>query len=146
MAVRKANATWNGGLKGGKGSMALQSGAFEGAFSFSTRFEEEPGTNPEELVAAAHAGCFSMAFSAGLERNGTPPTSVNTTAKVHLTPAAAGGFEISKIELETVAVVPGLDDAKFQELAAAAKAGCPVSKLYAGGTAEIVLSATLAAE
>lgn len=145
MAVRKASAKWNGGLKGGNGSMKLDSGAFEGAFSFSTRFEEEPGTNPEELVAAAHAGCFSMAFSAALEKNDTPPTSVETTAKVHLTKGDAG-FEISKIELETVAVVPNIDEAKFQEIADGAKNGCPVSKLYMGGTAEIVLNATLKSE
>lgn len=142
MAVRKANATWEGGLKGGKGSMALGSGAFEGAFSFSTRFEEAPGTNPEELIAAAHAGCFSMAFSGALERNETPPTSVETNASVHLT-KGDNGFEISKIELNVVAVVPGIDEAKFQEVAEGAKNGCPVSKLYMGGTAEIVLNATL---
>lgn len=145
MAIRHASARWEGGLKSGNGTMKLASGAFEGAYSFSTRFEEQPGTNPEELIAAAHAGCFSMAFSGGLERNEFPATSIETTAKVHLTPAATGGFEISKIELDVVAVVPNISEEKFQELAQAAKNGCPISKLYNGGTAEIVLNATLQA-
>jgi lipoyl-dependent peroxiredoxin len=111
--------------------MRLGSGAFEGAYSFSSRFEDGTGTNPEELIGAAHAGCFSMALSAGLERAGTPATSVDTTASVHLE-RAEDGFRISRIELDTVAVVPGIDEAAFQEQAETAKSGCPVSRALAG--------------
>jgi osmotically inducible protein OsmC len=131
---------WEGDLKSGKGKMRLGSGAFEGSYSFASRFENGTGTNPEELVGAAHAGCFSMAFANGLAGAGHPPTSVATTAKVHLEKGAAG-FRISLIELECEAKVPGLDPAKFQELAEAAKKGCPVSNLYTG--AEIRLHAKL---
>jgi osmotically inducible protein OsmC len=116
--------------------MRLASGAFEGQFSFSSRFEEGTGTNPEELIAAAHAGCFSMALSNGLAQGGHTPTSVETTATVHLE-----GGAISRIDLVTEAVVPGIDDAAFQEAAAAAKVGCPVSKALAA--VEITLQATL---
>jgi osmotically inducible protein OsmC len=141
MPVRKASAAWNGDLKGGKGTMKLGSGAFEGAYSFATRFEEEPGTNPEELIAAAHAGCFSMALAAGLGRAGFAPESVRTNATAHLEKGEAG-FAISRIELETEARVPGIDEAAFQEQAQAAKANCPVSKALAG--VEISLNARLA--
>jgi osmotically inducible protein OsmC len=120
--------------------MRFGSGAFEGQYSFSSRFEEGTGTNPEELIAAAHAGCFSMAFSAGLSRAGHVPNRVQTTAKVHLVKGDAG-FSISTIELETEADVPGIDDAAFQEHAEAAKAGCPVSRALAG--VEIKLNARL---
>jgi osmotically inducible protein OsmC len=140
MATRNASAVWEGDLKSGKGKMRLGSGAFEGSYSFASRFENGTGTNPEELVGAAHAGCFSMAFANGLAGAGHPPTSVATTAKVHLEKGAAG-FRISLIELECEAKVPGLDPAKFQELAEAAKKGCPVSNLYTG--AEIRLHAKL---
>lgn len=143
MAVRKADATWNGTLKGGDGTMKLGSGAFEGPFSFSTRFEEEPGTNPEELIGAAYAGCFSMALSAGLEKNGTPATSVTTSGNVHLTPAEGGGMEISKVVLVVNAVVADVDEAKFNEIVEGTREGCPIGKLLKGGTAELVIDATL---
>lgn len=141
MAVRRASAAWNGGLLDGNGKMRLGSGAFEGPFSFKTRFEEEPGTNPEELIGAAHAGCFSMAFAATLGKNGFAPERVATDARVHLTKGETG-FSISKIELHTEATVPGIDEAKFQELATAAKNSCPVSRALAA--IEIELHAKLA--
>jgi lipoyl-dependent peroxiredoxin len=142
MPARTANARWEGGLKDGKGSMRLGGGAFEGQYSFSSRFEEGTGTNPEELIAAAHAGCFSMAFAAGLERAGHSPNSVETEAKVHLSPADGGGFMISRIDLVTTADVPGIEEDAFQQAARAAKEGCPVSKALAA--VEITLAASLA--
>ena len=142
MPARTADAEWNGDLKDGSGTMRFGSGAFEGAFSFASRFEEGTGTNPEELIGAAHAGCFSMALSAGLEAAGFAPRSVETTAKVHLVPGD-GGFRISRIDLTTSAEVPGIDPAAFQEQAEAAKANCPVSKALAG--VDIQLDASLAA-
>ena len=142
MPARTANARWEGGLKDGKGNMRLGGGAFEGQYSFSSRFEEGVGTNPEELIAAAHAGCYSMAFSAGLEKAGFSPNSVETEAKVHLSPADGGGFRISRIDLVTNADVPGIEEDAFQQAAQAAKEGCPVSKALAA--VEITLDATLA--
>ena len=127
MPTRKADATWKGGLKDGKGSMTLESGSFDGQYSFGTRFEEGKGSNPEELIAAAHAGCFSMAFSAGLEKAGFKPQRVSTNAAVKIENTGAG-FGITRIDLTTEAEVPGIDEAKFQELANEAKDGCPVSK------------------
>jgi lipoyl-dependent peroxiredoxin len=121
--------------------MRLGSGAFEGQYSFSSRFEEGTGTNPEELIAAAHAGCFTMALSAGLERAGFPPSSVDTAAKVHLE-RGESGFRISRIDLTCTATVPGIDDEAFQEQAATAKANCPVSQALAA--VDIKLEATLA--
>jgi osmotically inducible protein OsmC len=141
MPIRNAEAVWEGDLQGGKGWMRFGSGAFDGQYSFSSRFEEGTGTNPEELVAAAHAGCFSMALSGALGRAGHPPTRVQTAAKVHLDRAEVG-FRITHIELDTRAEVPGIDEADFQRIAEDAKQNCPVSKLYAG--AEITLTATLA--
>jgi osmotically inducible protein OsmC len=141
MPARTANARWEGGLKGGKGNMRLGGGAFEGQYSFSSRFEEGTGTNPEELIAAAHAGCFSMAFSGGLERAGFTPNSVETTATVHLSPAN-GGFKISRIDLVCSADVPGIEKDAFQQAAQAAKEGCPVSKALAA--VEITVDANLA--
>jgi osmotically inducible protein OsmC len=140
MPTRNASAKWEGDLRSGKGTMKLGSGAYEGQYSFSSRFENGTGTNPEELIAAAHAGCFTMAFSNGLSQAGHVPTKVETTAKVHLEKTEAG-FGIPRIDLVTEAVVPGLDDAKFQELAQTAKKNCPVSKLLAA--AEITLDAKL---
>jgi len=140
MAVRNADAQWSGGLKDGTGTMKLGSGAFEGPFSFKSRMEEGTGTNPEELIGAAHAGCFSMQLSAMLEHAGFPPDRIQTHAKVNFGPVD-GGFAITKIELTTEGTVPAIDDAKFQELAAGAKTGCPVSKALAG--TEIVLDAKL---
>lgn len=142
MPVRSAEATWNGGLKGGNGTMRMASGAYEGQYSFTSRFEEGTGTNPEELIAAAHAGCFSMALSGDLERAGYPPEQVSTTARVHLN-RGESGFRINRIHLETEAVVPGLDDATFQEIAEKAKKGCPVSQALAA-VEEITLDAKLA--
>ena len=138
MATRKADAEWKGSLKDGGGTIRF--GKFEEAYSFSSRFEEGGGTNPEELIAAAHAGCFSMALSHGLSQAGHEPKSVRTTAKVHLEKADAG-FHIPRIELETEANVPGIDDNTFQQQADAAKQNCPVSKVLAG--AEITLTARL---
>jgi osmotically inducible protein OsmC len=119
----------------------LGSGAYEGAYSFASRFEEGTGTNPEELIGAAHAGCFSMALSAGLGKAGITPKRIQTEARVHLE-KVGDGFKISRIELTTVGDVPGIDEKKFREHAEAAKKGCPVSKALAG--AEITLDATLA--
>jgi osmotically inducible protein OsmC len=140
MAVRTAKAQWDGNLQQGRGRMSFGSGAFDGAYSFASRFEEGTGTNPEELIAAAHAGCFSMALSAGLAKGGFNPESVRTTARVHLEKQEAG-FAITRIELDTEAKVPGIDNAKFQEFAEGAKQGCPVSKALAG--AQISLNAKL---
>lgn len=140
MPVRTAEAEWKGKLIDGQGSMKLGSGAFEGAYSFTSRFEEGKGTNPEELIAAAHAGCFSMALSGILGDAGFEPKSIKTTAKVSIL-KVGDGFEIKKSELSTVADVPGIDEATFLEKANAAKAGCPVSKVLAG--AEITLQAKL---
>jgi osmotically inducible protein OsmC len=141
MPQRVADAQWEGSLEDGKGTMRFGSGAFEGQYSFASRFEEGTGTNPEELIAAAHAGCFSMAFSAGLSRAGHVPNRVRTTATVHLVKGDAG-FSISTIDLDTEADVPGIDESTFQEQAEAAKAGCPVSRALAG--TEIKLRARLA--
>jgi osmotically inducible protein OsmC len=140
MPVRKASAVWEGGLKDGQGTVKLGSGAYEGKYSFGSRFEESPGTNPEELIGAAHAGCFSMALSAGLGRAGFNPTRVSTTAKVHLEKVGEG-FKITRIELDNESQVPGIDDAAFQDAARKAKEGCPVSQAL-GGT-EITLNARL---
>jgi osmotically inducible protein OsmC len=111
--------------------MKLGSGAFEGRYSFPSRFESGQGTNPEELIGAAHAGCFSMALSAGLSKAGFTPTRIHTTAKVHLE-QVEGGFAITKIELATEAQIPGIDNLLFQQQAEAAKNNCPVSKALAG--------------
>ena len=142
MPTRNAEAVWNGDLKSGKGKMKLGSGAFEGPYSFLSRFESGTGTNPEELIAAAHAGCFSMALANGLTQGGHPPKSVHTTAKVHLEKGAEG-FGIPQIDLVTEADVPGIDDKTFQERAENAKKNCPVSKLLAA--AKITLEAKLLA-
>jgi osmotically inducible protein OsmC len=138
MPVRKSEATWKGTLKEGGGTMRLASGLYEGSYTFSSRFEEAAGTNPEELIGAAHAGCFSMFLSALLTEKGFAPERIHTTAAVHL----GAGPEIKKIDLECEAMVPGVGDAEFQELSAAAKAGCPVSKALAA-VPEITLIAKL---
>src|SRR5947209_1988362 len=130
MPIRNAEAVWEGELQGGKGTMRFGSGAFEGQYSFSSRFEEGTGTNPEELIAAAHAGCYSMALSGSLGRAGHPPTRVETTAKVHLERAEVG-FHIPLIELITTAEVPGIDPADFLRIAEDTKQTCPVSKVLA---------------
>jgi osmotically inducible protein OsmC len=120
--------------------MKLGSGAYEGKYSFGSRFDEDPGANPEELIGAAHAGCFSMALSAGLGRAGFAPRRVATSARVHLEKQEEG-FGITRIELTCEAEVPDLDEETFQQQAAAAKAGCPVSKALAG--TDILLTARL---
>jgi len=142
MPNRKSDAQWEGNLKDGKGTMRLGSGAFEGSFSFASRFEDGKGTNPEELIAAAHAGCFSMALSHGLAQAGFNPTSVKTSATVRLE-QADGGFKISAIQLDTVGKIPGIDDETFQKHANDAKENCPVSKLVKQG-AKVTLQARLA--
>lgn len=141
MPTRKASARWEGGLKGGKGTFKGESGAIGGQYSFSSRFEEGVGSNPEELLAAAEAACFSMALSGGLEKNGTPPKSIDTEAACTVSPVE-GGFAIKSIKLNVTAAVPGIDDAKFQEVAAATLIGCPVSKTFKGNV-EITLQARL---
>jgi osmotically inducible protein OsmC len=131
MPVRTADAEWKGNLKEGSGTMKLGSGAFQGPYSFQSRMENGAGTNPEELIGAAHAGCFSMAFSAQLAGAGFTPTRVHTTARVRFD-KTDGGFAITSIELDTEGEVPGIDAKKFQEIAEAAKNGCPVSKALTG--------------
>jgi lipoyl-dependent peroxiredoxin len=126
MPIRKASATWNGDLKTGKGEFKGSSGAIQGGYSFGTRFEENPGTNPEELIGAAHAACFSMALAAGLGKNGFNPQRVSTTAAVSIDKVETG-FKITKIKLTSEASVPNIDPNKFQEIANATKTGCPVS-------------------
>lgn len=142
MIIRKSNAEWRGDLKSGAGTMSLGSGAYTGPFSFLSRFESGTGTNPEELIAAAHAGCFSMAFSFALSQAGFTAESVKSTAAVKLEPAA-GGFSITGIDLVMTASIPGIDAETFQKIAADAKANCPVSKALAA--VPITLSATLEA-
>jgi lipoyl-dependent peroxiredoxin len=140
MPLRSAQAVWEGDLKQGHGTVRLGSGAFEGAYSFLSRFENGTGTNPEELIAAAHAGCFSMALSNGLSQAGFPPKRVATTAKVHLE-KGPDGFGIPQIDLTTEASVPGINEAQFREQAEKAKQNCPISKLLAA--AKITLDAKL---
>jgi lipoyl-dependent peroxiredoxin len=142
MAARTANAVWEGSVQEGRGQMSLGSGAFEGNYSFKSRFEEgENGTNPEELIAAAHAGCFSMALSLVLGEGGNEPESIQTQAKVSLR-NVDGNPTITRVALTTRARVPGLDDEAFKKAANAAKDGCVVSRAL-GGVDEITLDAAL---
>jgi len=138
MPVRESTAIWNGSLTEGKGSMRLASGAYEGEFTRASRFEEASGTNPEELIGAAIAGCFSMFLSAILSKDEHVPTRISTSAKVHL----GAGPKITLIELSTVGEVPGIDEATFIEYAEKAKQGCPVSQALAA--VEKTLTAKLA--
>jgi len=131
MPTRTSEAIWKGKLESGQGSMKLGSGAFEGSYSFQSRFEEGPGTNPEELIGAAHAGCFSMAFAHGLEENGYSPKQIKTTAKVTIDKLDSG-FRITRIDLQTEAEVPDIDEETLQELGKTAKNTCPVSQALAG--------------
>jgi osmotically inducible protein OsmC len=140
MAVRTAEAEWQGNLREGRGTVKLGSGAFEGRYSFASRMESGPGTNPEELIGAAHAGCFSMALSAGLSKAGFNPARIHTTARVHFEKVGEG-FAITRIELTTEAQIPGIDHATFEQHAEGAKKNCPVSRALAG--TEITLSAKL---
>ena len=141
MPTRQANAEWQGNLARGSGTMSFGSGAFQGAYTAASRFESGEGTNPEELIAAAHAGCFSMAFALALSEAGHEPESVQTTARVSIE-KDDGGFSITRSELATEVKVEGLDDAEFQRLANDAKQGCPVSRAL--GAIEIGLDAKLA--
>ena len=137
---RKASAVWKGGLKDGKGAISSASGILNGTpYSFSTRFENVPGTNPEELIAAAHAACFSMALSAQLSGASLPPSSIETSATLTMEKQEAG-WTITAVHLDVVGRVPGADDATFQKLAQAAKSGCPVSKVL---KADITMDAKL---
>ncbi len=137
MAIRTSCAEWKGNLKEGSGTMKVGSGVYQGPYTFASRFESGPGTNPEELLGAAHAGCFSMAFSAALAAAGFSPRRISTTATVHL----EAGPAITLIELTTEADVPKVDEAAFLRIAEDAKKNCPVSKALAG--TEIRLKATL---
>ena len=128
MPVRNAEARWEGDLPSGKGTMRFGGGAFEGQYSFSSRFEEGAGTNPEELIAAAHAGCFSMALSGQLGNAGMTAQSIRTTANVTLDKTDAG-FTVTSVHLDVIAKIPGADKAKFETAANNAKAGCPISRL-----------------
>jgi lipoyl-dependent peroxiredoxin len=138
MATTTASAVWNGTLKDGNGTMSLPKGGYEGPYTYASRFENGKGTNPEELIGAAHAGCFSMFLSALLTNAKHPPKSVQTTAKVHL----GEGPTINLIELETVGDVPGISAEEFQDFATKAKEGCPVSKALSA--VEMKLTAKLA--
>jgi len=139
--IRKANAVWRGAGRDGTGDLTTASGVLSSApYSYKTRFESEPGTNPEELLAAAHAGCFTMALAFALQQAGLTADELRTEAAVSLDPADGGGFKISKSALTLRAKVPGLDAAKFQELAKGAEQNCPVSKVL---NAEITLDAQL---
>lgn len=140
---RDSKATWTGTLKEGKGVYTLGKKAYEGKYSFPSRFEQGEGTNPEELIAAAHAACFSMALSAGLEKAGHKPTRVETVAKVQLEKVGEG-FEITQIELNVEAEVPGVEEAEFKKVAEATKTGCPISKALAS-VKEVKLNARLLA-
>jgi osmotically inducible protein OsmC len=137
MPIRNAHAIWNGTLREGSGTLKLGSGLFEGPFTYASRFESGQGTNPEELLGAAHAGCFSMFLAAQLTKAGFPPTQIQTSARVHL----GDGPTITLIELDTTATVPNVDQAKFLELVEVSKKGCPVSKALA--SVEIKVNATL---
>jgi len=141
MPARKAEAEWKGNLREGKGRLKVGSGAFDLPYSFRDRFEDGKGTNPEELIGAAHAGCFSMALTADLTAANHPPDRIHTTATVTID-REGQGFAITKIELQTEGTVPGIDAAEFQRRAEGAKANCPVSKALAGTT--ITLTAKLA--
>lgn len=136
MPIRKASAVWEGGLKNGKGKVRLGSGLLEEAYSFSSRFEEGPGTNPEELLAAAHAGCFSMALAGNLALAGFPPKKISTTAQVTIA-LVDGGFKITGIALNTEAEVPGIEAGLFLAQAEKAKTGCPVSQALAATKIEL---------
>ena len=142
MAIRTASARWQGTLNEGSGTIRTGKGGLAGNYSFKSRFEEGEGTNPEELIGAAHAGCYSMAFAKALTDAGYPPTSVDTTASVKLETTDAGPT-VTRIELDTTGVVPNIDVAEFNKIAEAAKEGCPISRLLSPGT-EITLKTTLA--
>ena len=136
MPTRHAEATWNGDLKSGTGNFSGASGAIKGPYSFGTRFENAPGTNPEELIGAAHAACFSMALAAGLGKAGHQPKSIRTTADVSIDKVGEG-FKITKILLKTEGQVPGIDEATFKDFAEKTKTGCPVSQALSATPIEL---------
>jgi len=141
MPIRTANATWNGDLKKGQGFVSAESGLFnDAAYNFAQRFEDAKGTNPEELLGAAHAACFSMALSGGLSGAGFTVKSIKTTDKVHVD-KVGDGFTITKIEVSCEAIVDGIDEKKFQEIAEGTRKGCPVSRALTG--VEFILKASL---
>ncbi len=141
---RSATAVWSGDLRGGNGKINAKSGVFQNAeYSFATRFENKPGTNPEELIAAAEAACFSMAFANALSKEGFTPQSVETTATVVLSPKPGGGWRVSRIRLDTQGRVPNVDEGRFQEVAEDAKKNCPISVLLLPGLDGIDLNARL---
>ncbi|GAA2713803.1 OsmC family protein [Micromonospora olivasterospora] len=142
MPIRTASARWQGDLAEGSGTVRTGKGGLQGNYSFKSRFEEGEGTNPEELIGAAHAACFSMALSKQLADAGATGTSVETTAKVHFDKTDAG-MTVTRIDLETVGQAPGLDEAQFTKLAETAKENCPISRLLSPG-AQISLTARLA--
>jgi lipoyl-dependent peroxiredoxin len=141
MPIRTASARWQGNLTDGSGTVRTGKGGLEGNYSYKSRFEEGEGTNPEELVGAAHAGCYSMALSKQLADAGAPPKSVDTTAQVHFDKTDAG-MTVTRIDLDTVVDAPGVDQAEFQKLAEGAKENCPISRLLSPG-AQITLNARL---
>jgi lipoyl-dependent peroxiredoxin len=141
MPVRTSNAVWQGSLKDGKGTIALGSGAWQGQYSFSSRFEEGTGTNPEELIAAAEAGCFTMALSANLGAAGYTPDELSTEAKCHVEKNDEGGWTITRVAMTTKASIPSIDDSEFQKIVQDTKATCPVSRALSG--TEISVEATL---
>jgi osmotically inducible protein OsmC len=138
--ARTATVHWEGDIARGKGTIEAESGTVSASYSFNTRFSNEPGTNPEELLAASHASCFTMALTLGLSRAGHPPSSVDTSARVHLR-RVGEGFDITLIELSTTVAAPGIDAAEFQKIAAGAKENCPISKALR--TVETTLDAKL---
>ncbi len=137
MTTRHADAIWEGDLRSGHGNMKAPRGNFETPFSFASRFEDDDLTSPEDLVAAAQAGCFAMALSHGLTSGGHTPTRVEAKASVHFGPDPAGGFHISEIALVVRATVPGIDNEAFQAAAEETKTGCPISKLFTGTTIKL---------
>ena len=142
MPTRKASAVWEGGLKGGKGSYDVESRNVQGSYSFESRVGVGGASNPEELLAAAEASCYSMALSGALEKNGTPPTRVATDASCTVE-KVGDGFQITTMKLDVRASVPNIDDAKFQEIAKGTLTGCPVSRAFAGGSMKLELNALL---
>ena len=141
MPIRRASAAWDGGLKGGSGTVKAETGTVSGSYSFLSRFESGSGTNPEELLAAAHAACYAMAFSAGLEKAGKSGTSVKTDAAATIEKVGEG-FKVTKMHLTVRAKVPGIGNDEFQTLAAAARDGCPISGVMKGNV-EVTLDAQL---
>jgi lipoyl-dependent peroxiredoxin len=140
MPVRSAEAEWSGDLRSGRGHLTTETSTVDADYGFASRFESGPGTNPEELIGAAHAGCFSMAFAGALAAAGSAPERISTRARVHIE-KVGDGFAITRIELATEATVPGIEEARFQEVARASKDACPVSKALTG--VPIELRATL---